>query len=79
MMSAVAMVGREREQGDAGLSCSRLNRIIICQKHETHNIAESVSAETTLECGTIVVPKHTSHSECAIGAQDESGFGSSGG
>ena len=79
MMGAVAMVGREREQGDTGLSCSRLNRIIACQKHRTDNMAESVSAETTLECGTFVVPKHTPHSECAIGAQDESGFGSSGG
>ena len=79
MMSAVAMVCKEREQGDAGLSCSRLNRVIACQKHETDNMAESVSAGTMLECGTIVVPKHTPHSECAIGAQDESGFGSSGG
>ena len=79
MMSAVAMVGRKREQGDAGLSCSRLKRHITCQKHRTNNIAESVSAETMLECGTFVAPKHTPHSECAIGAQDESGFGSSGG
>ena len=78
-MSAVAMVGRKRKQGDAGLSCPRLKRLIAYQKHRTDNIAESVSAETTLECGTIVVPKHTPHSECAIGAQDESGFGSSGG
>ena len=78
-MSAVAMVGKEREQGDAGLACSRLNRNIACRKHRTHNIAESVAADTMLECGTIVVPKQTPHSECAIGAQDESGFGLWGG
>ena len=78
MMSAVAMVGGKRKQGDAGLSCSRLNRIIACQKHRTNNMAESVSAETMLECSTFVVPKHTPNSECAIGAQDESGVGSSG-
>ena len=79
MMSAVAMAGREREQGDTGLSCTRLGRVIAGQKHKTDNIAESVSAVTMLECGTFVVPKHTPHSECAIGAQRESGFGSSGG
>ena len=77
-MSAVAMVGRERAGRHRSFLLT-LEPSYSCQKHRTDNIAESVSAETTLDCVTFVVPKHTPHSECAIGAQDESGFGSSGG
>ena len=74
-MGAVAMVGREREQGDAGLSCSRLNRIVTWNKQHCRICICWHNARMW----NIVVPKHTPHSECAIGAQDESGFGSSGG
>ena len=36
-------------------------------------------AETTMKCNAFVAPKHTPHSSCASGAQDESSFGFIGG